>query len=520
MSATDSAFFSSIFTDYVYVNQNIWPGKWFLFDSVNSISEFNATIDSNFKFKYHDFDSISSMQVANVLEYDSIRNSLFNQYSFVLQQPDPIVKLPFILNGKSGCAYSIQNTSVQGAGVKKNAFIIMQGTGTNGIIDIVTGNGYHNLNCYTMDHLRQSGDVFTLIKPNEDTRAIRWNGNKLGGYIFPYLEAYKHHYGLTYLAELIAMTKYLKQHYLNVVVCGLSEGGYAALLASLFEEPDGVVVSGGYSIDFDTYAWSNAVLRTRFDSLLDQYTRLPLRDRLLNSNSHYLFTWGNFETVPLMQEEHDSVFTQTYLNGLSNCTYYYNFNYHSFPPCEVIDTFLAKVNLIPKCEFSIVDSTNSDTTLCRISFTGKGAPFQFDLYRDSLLYASLQNCYDSMFVKLNFSGRYSIRNIHSSFDSLILCNDTIVINKPTPLHLIEPSSKQHLKYKNPFLQTLDIYFDSNGFEDYKVEIYNLEGKLIHSIIMNEKEKAQIQTSHWNFGVYIMKVTNSEGSNCYKLLKQG
>lgn len=520
LSSTDSAFFNSIFTDNVYVNQNIWPGKWFVDDSVNSITEFNSAIDSNFKFKYRDFDSISSMQVANFLEYDSVRNSLFNLYSFVLQQPDPIIKLPFILNGKSSCAYSILNTSNFGSSVKKNAFIIMQGTGTNGTIDVVTGNGYHNLNCYEMDHLRQKGDVFTLIKPNEDIRAIRWNNKKLGSYIFPYLEAYKRHYGLTYLAELIALTKYLKQHYLNVVVCGLSEGGYAALLASLYEEPDGVVVSGGYSIDFDTYAWSNTVLRTRFDSLLDQYTRVPLKNRLMNSQSNYLFTWGDLETVPLMQEEHDSLFTQNYFNGAPKNTYYYNFNYHSFPPCEVIDSFLVLVDQIPKCSFEIVDSSKLDTILCRIAFIGKGAPFSFDMYRDSSLFASYQNCNDSLFVNLNFSGNYTIRNIRSAYDSLIQCNDTVAINFPTPLFISGTNSNEYLRMNNPFTNNLNIDFLTENHEENGVEIFDLNGVLLYASSLEIGiKRICIPTSNWRVGIYLLKITNSNRSVFYKLLKQ-
>lgn len=520
LSSTDSAFFNSIFTDNVYVNQNIWPGSWFLDDSINSVAEFNAAIDSNFKFKYSDFDSISSMQVANFLEYDSIRNSLFNQYSFVLQQPDPIVRLPFILNGKSSCAYSILNTSNLVSAVKKNAFIIMQGTGTNGTIDVVTGNGYHNLNCYQMDHLRQKGDVFTLIKPNEDIRAIRWNNKKLGIYIFPYLEAYKRHYGLTYLTELIALTKYLKQHYLNVVVCGLSEGGYAALLASLYEEPDGVVVSGGYSIDFDTYAWSNAVLRTRFDSLLDHYTRLPLKNRLMNSQSNYLFTWGDLETVPLMQEEHDSLFTQNYFNGVPKNSYYYNFDYHSFPPCEVIDTFLVSIDQIPKCSFAIADSSKLDTTLCRITFNGKGAPFSFDMYRDASLYASYQNCYDSLLVNLHFSGNYTIRNIRSAYDSLIKCNDTVAINFPTPLFISGTNSNEHLRINNPFTNHLSIDFLTENHEENVVEIFSLNGELLYSSYLEIGiNRVCVPTSNWGIGIYLLKITNPNRSVFYKLLKQ-
>ena len=59
-----------------------------------------------------------------------------------------------------------------------------------------------------------------------------------------------------------------------------------------------------------------------------------------SSTTKYFFTWGDNDYLELMQKEHDSLITQNYLINSSNASFYYNYNYHSFPTCNVLLDFI------------------------------------------------------------------------------------------------------------------------------------------------------------------------------------
>lgn len=150
----------------------------------------------------------------------------------------------------------------------KTAFLIIPGSGADQSTLVVQGVGYHNQICYVQNACLPYGDVFTYIKPNEDVRAICWNKFKLSNYLISYLQNNGKHYGVNYLIEIIATLQWMKNKYERVVVLGLSEGGYAAMLASFYAKPHGAVISSAYSIHFDSSA-SATILQERFDSLVE-----------------------------------------------------------------------------------------------------------------------------------------------------------------------------------------------------------------------------------------------------------
>lgn len=280
------------------------------------------------------------MTVNDTLFYDTARNNTFNTYSFVYQQNNPLVNINFTLNGKTGKSYSLlypKDTATQA----KNAYLMLTGNGNNETSYLVQGIGYHNLLCYVTNNLKSSGDVYAYMKPNEDARALFWNNLKLNNaYMASYLATSMHHpFALNYLVEIIATIKYLKTKYCKVIVYGLSEGGYAGLLASLIEKPNGAFISAGYAVGFDTSWTSYSILQERFDSLVFKFHKDTIKSIIDTGNTKYLFSWGDSDPTNLMQAEHDSNYTQNFLNDSIHCTYYYNYQNHTFPACGIIDTF-------------------------------------------------------------------------------------------------------------------------------------------------------------------------------------
>ncbi len=516
LSATDSVFINSIFTQPRFLDPIQYPGNWYIDDTIHTTASLYARFDSNFKFTLKDLDSMHTLSVASSLVSDTQRNTSFNQFSSLYPILDPIQVLPFSLNQKQQKAYAVFNKGIEQASCKA-AYIIMQGSGTNNTYDLVNGTGYHNLNCTLLNHLQSKGDVFTLIKPNEDIRAMYWNGLKLNDYIYSYLETNKHHYGINYLVELIAMIKYAKQHYEKVYLLGLSEGGYAILLANLFEETDEVIVSGGYSINFDTFSWSTNTLRTRFDSLVDRNKKFNLKNKIQQSNTAYLFTWGDNETVPLMQEEHDFKYTKNYFSGLPNVNFYFNFNNHSFPPCNAIDSFIQLGNK-PKTHFLVLDSTKLDSTITKIYFCGNG-PIDFKLMRDSIVYASYFNVTDSILIQLKYGGKYYLSDIQNGKDSAIFCKDTIKLFIPTPLHLVGNKFEQQIDLNNPFQTQLHLHFSSAKAQAaYTLKIHDVQGREMFRKSCTQNEYVLLNTSSWGCGMYFISLQTDAGIWSKKILK--
>lgn len=515
LSSTDSLFFINVFTDSKYNDNVPLAGKLYIHDSLKSMTAFNQTMDSVFKFKYHDLDSLNTLNVSTEISFDSSVNNAFNQVPYIFAQTNPFVSIPFSLNSKSSSAYVYYTPSTNPDKCKK-AFLIIPGTGINLSSEIMKGLGYHCTYCNVKATCAQFGDVFIHMKPNEDVRAIYWNSKKLNSYIFSYLETSKRHYGINYLIEIIATIRYMKAHYDQVYLLGLSEGGYATLLATMFEEPTGAIISAGYSINFDTYTWSNSVLRTRFDSLLDVYNRNGVYNTIQNSSTKYLFTWGNQDLTPLMQDEHDSNSTQLFLDTLPNCNYYYNYTTHTFPQCPVIDSFVNRIPFYPNPIFYVKDSLNSDSIRAEVRFCSVDL-YSIDLYRDSSFINTYSFYSDSLVLTLIDSGKYYLQNIQSITKSLQgACADTVVFEKLFPTSFYSTELNQNLfKIVNPFQNQLQVNY--LGKEKLRYKIFDILGSMIEEGIM-ENGIENFNTLSWNLGLYIFHAESKNGTFNQKLLK--
>ncbi len=519
LNAADSSYFLGVFTSPKYIDDSVYSGNWYQYNAITSMYEHYLILDTNFKYKTPDLDSINYLTIDDSLHYDTMRNNAFNTYPALLNQTDPIVYVPYTFMNKHSRTYSIRYKDSNQHNCRY-AFLLVPGTGINASYDIVKGIGYHNQLCLMKNNLINYGDVYTFIKPNEESRAVHWNGLKLNNeYVVSYLITQNTRYGINYLIEMIAMIKYLKANYDKVFLFGLSEGGYSALLCTMYIEPDAAMISGGYSIDFDTCTVEKEILKTRFDYLLDTFDRVKVKNRISSSNTNYLFTWGDGDPVLTMDPEHDFHYTQNYFSGLNNCSYFYNFNDHTFPPCADIDTFVQRIINIPLAHFFVTDSSLADTLLTRARFCTNGL-YQFDLYKDTSLIQAYSLITDSVNISLTDSGKYYITHITDSNNIAGRCSDTVFCTKQaiaSGIKAVDIGDNIKVQYNNPFSEQIHISILSNIPNSISVSIYNNMGIQVYKNLNIVKNKISIPAGYWPPGIYYMNI-NTGQNNLYRTIK--
>ena len=356
-----------------------------------------------------------------------------------------------------------------------------------------------------------------MVKPNEDARAIYWLDKRLNAYLVSHLDSINKNYGVNYLIELVALIKNLKKNYTKVIVLGASEGGYASLLASLVSQPDGIIVSAGYSIGFDSSVLSKDILRLRFDSIVDYNSANNIKQKIDSQLTKYLFTWGNYDGITLMQMEHDSASTQNYFYNSLNCSFYYNYNFHSFPGCGTIDSFSAGIPYRNTVRFTTLSST-SDSIVSEIQTCGNNY-LKFEVYRDTTLYATITNPSSLNYITLKDSGAYTLRNIMTLDSTVYYCYDTIVLHKiAVPNALLEIDHlKNSISCTNPVFQTLNIENSfTNGFSNYI--LYSIDGHILYQW-KSASKNSSVNVSSLAAGLYILQVSNSISTSSTKILKQ-
>jgi hypothetical protein len=509
LNAADSSLFYNIFNQQRYIDTIIYPGNWYQFGQVSSVYNHYLIMDTNFKFKTLDLDSMNYLNIATQLKEDTTINNTFNMYPSMLSQSDPLVYLPFSLSNRTANSYAYRTKDTNQTDCK-NAFYIIPGNGQNQSLDIEKGIGYHNQLCFMKNHCLQYGDVYTFIKPNHEARAFHWNGYRMNeDYLLYYLISANTRYGINYLVEIIAMLKYLKTNYDKVFILGLSEGGYSTLLATMYEQPDAALISGGYSIDLDTNTIENDFLRSRFDYLLDTFNRVKVKDKITYSATNYLFTWGENDPVPTMDPEHDFHYTQNYFGPLNNCSYFYDFYDHTFPPCVNIDTFIQRNLAIPLAHFEISDTTLVDTLVTTVKFCRSGL-YQFDLYKNDTLSQSYSLITDSVHINLIDSGKYYITNIVDSNLSQGKCRDTIQYVKiPAVANALvnEMSNNSTVQYNNPVREQLNLRLTNTFSFPVFIQVLDVFGVQVYYKNLNENN-VSIDFSHWSSGLYFINLRNA------------
>lgn len=436
MTTADSSFLNSMFVESTFISYWNKPGTWFTNNEVSSITNLYEQIQENYKFSGSDFiHCYPKIQLTGDMEYLEDLNTTWNDFEqnnnivlYGIQKP--FVRFPFRLNGIDEFAYAVLDSTTNPTNCK-NAFVMIPGTGVNQMTDVIKGLGYHNINCYLSNYLKQMGDVYNTGMANEDHRAIFFNKKKLGSlapsqptFLQSYLNSIGRPLGINRLIEIVALIKHLKQKYDKVFVAGLSTGGKVALWASMEAEPHATLVASGYSILVDNHAPTQLINTYAYGNYLTLYTKDSTKSRLSQLKTQFLITQAMGDNA-LATLEVDSNITQKYFEGLTNTSYFYNYFSHAFPPCFVTDSFFSRSINMASCKVSMdTFSCKQDSAKLAVSFCGQG-PFTYSIFKDNQWLQTFYNRPASDTITLFASGLYQIDSIKDALNRPGFRSDTI-----------------------------------------------------------------------------------------------
>jgi len=217
------------------------------------------------------------------------------------------------------------------------AVLVIPGTGLNQSSAIYRDD-HSNYQADIVEAFGPDTAVFIFIKPNEDCLALHSGGRKLNqGFFLNWLLNAGGSYSAHYIANSLAVTKYLQSNYEQVAVVGLSQGGYATLLNALQSQPDFAVVASGYGVGAQD-------MPSRHDQIIIPGLRRRLTDeairaRMREMKTRFLFTYGSKEVgeYGIEATEHR---TCEYLSELQNVDCLTHGDGHEFP-LNAVRTFLS-----------------------------------------------------------------------------------------------------------------------------------------------------------------------------------
>ena len=248
-----------------------------------------------------------------------------------------VLLVPYEYFSKIDTAYAyIKNEST----LKKLGILIIPGSGINQSSAILQKSKISdNYQCNIDDLVKDYGNCFIQVKPNEDFLAIHNGKQKIEPKSFVnYLLNKGGSYSAHYLVQSLALTKYLKTQYSKTMLCGLSQGGHAALLNTLQSNPDYAIIASGYSIR----------RQEPYMSFHDQlilpnqkiYSPEYIKQKLQKIKTHLLFTYGEKEKSTYGLESQENM-TKEYFKEFENIEFAIHPDAHVYNK-EVILTFCNK----------------------------------------------------------------------------------------------------------------------------------------------------------------------------------
>lgn len=171
------------------------------------------------------------------------------------------------------------------------AVLIIPGSGVDEEWAMMYGNQENyqrNILAITRPHC----DSYLLVKRGESLMAIHNGRNKASQRTYlNYLINRGGSYSAIYLADAIAWVKKLKSDYRRVGVAGLSQGGFAALLVSMFAQPSDAIIASGYSfiLEKTEYGTPDQIVAPQ---LYRYYRPQAVKDWLGKTKTRVLFTYG------------------------------------------------------------------------------------------------------------------------------------------------------------------------------------------------------------------------------------
>ena len=141
-------------------------------------------------------------------------------------------------------------------------------------------------------------------------------------------------YSFSYIMQSIAFSEYLKKEYTTTVVAGLSQGGEAAFLNSIYSKPDYTIISSGFSFrhlqnvaaDLEQILIPNNIL----------YNLKNLKNLMKENNkTKFFFSWGKNETDSYYLETQDFYTCNIFKNIVENEVKCYSGSGHEYLPNKV-----------------------------------------------------------------------------------------------------------------------------------------------------------------------------------------
>ena len=262
-----------------------------------------------------------------LLSPDKFQDAYQNIKVVELNPDSKIYSLSFEINGKTHTSYSYFKEGNPKCGV-----LIIPGSGDDQALAIINGEGYQGNILFLTEYC----DVYVLILPNHGYRSIHNEVNRLDDILNLYVGLINsgYSYTVTYLVEALAWVKHLQDNYEYVGTAGLSQGGYATLLTSLQSQPDFAIISSGFSIYLQevTPSGINQIL---IPDIYNQYSKEEIRNILSNQKTHYLFTWGEKDSLLNQLEAVTKRTCQFFSNGTQRIQCIIHEKGHLFPEKEI-----------------------------------------------------------------------------------------------------------------------------------------------------------------------------------------
>lgn len=247
----------------------------------------------------------------------------------------PVVEIKFIYQNREYSSFAYGKIS--SSQIKSQcASLILPGSGLNQSYKI-TKKDSKNYQYGIWEALQESGgNIFIFIKPNEDFLAWHNGSNKKlnGNFIWNWHMNRGGSYSVSYLVQVMAFMKWMKKTYEATILCGLSQGGTAVLLAGLQAEPTLAIVCSGYSIINREAEFSGPDQIVGIPSLFELYEPKIIKKELEHSSTKWFFSWG-LEDQDIYKIEAHGRKTSEVLKTIENVTICIHKKNHIYPSNEI-----------------------------------------------------------------------------------------------------------------------------------------------------------------------------------------
>lgn len=203
---------------------------------------------------------------------------------------DHVLSLTFKYGDRTDTAFAYFKPGFYNVG-KKVGIHIIPGSGINQS-SAMFYKEKKNYQSNIVDIVQSHGDLFILVKPNEDFLAIHNGIKKINESSFVnYLLNNGSSYSAYYMIQSLAVSKFIQNKYEALYVCGLSQGGLAALINALQSHPQKAIIASGYSVLMD-----HPYMSAQDQLIIPDYKTLNnsehIKIQIQKMNTQFLFTWG------------------------------------------------------------------------------------------------------------------------------------------------------------------------------------------------------------------------------------